>query len=92
MGEEGSKPTWHFSRGGKQYGPISDHELLKLTELGKLRPDDLLWKPGFATWQTAQSIPGPHRRQIVRPALAFANDLIADKVRQPSVRTAITEA
>ena len=34
MGAEGSKPTWHFSRGGKQYGPISDHELLQLTELG----------------------------------------------------------
>ncbi len=49
---------WHLSREGKKHSPISNTELLKLAELGKLRPDDLLWKRGFEEWKAASSIPG----------------------------------
>jgi hypothetical protein len=45
-------------RGGKQYGPVSDQDLLRLAEQGKLSADDLVWKPGFDTWKTVHSVPG----------------------------------
>jgi hypothetical protein len=58
MGEKASQPIWHLSRDGKQYGPISDEELRRLIELGKLSRDDLLWRPGFADWRAASTVPG----------------------------------
>jgi hypothetical protein len=59
MAEAGaSTPHWHLLRDGKQYGPLSDSELLRLAELGKLQPDDLVWKPGFDAWRPARSVPG----------------------------------
>jgi hypothetical protein len=50
--------AWHLSRGNEKHGPISDRELLLLAELGQLRGDDLLWRPGFDGWRTANSLPG----------------------------------
>jgi hypothetical protein len=50
MGEE-NKHVWHLSRDGKQHGPISGPQLLRLAELGKLRP-------GFEAWMAVRSIPG----------------------------------
>jgi hypothetical protein len=50
--------AWHLSRGNEKHGPISDRELLLLAELGQLRDDDLLWRPGFDGWRTANSLPG----------------------------------
>jgi hypothetical protein len=32
--------------------------LLQLAEQGKLRADDLLWKPGYESWQPANAVPG----------------------------------
>jgi GYF domain 2 len=59
MGEGGSsQPQWHLSRDGKQFGPLSANELLQMAKLGKLRADDLLWKPGYDTWKPASAIPG----------------------------------
>ena len=94
MGEEGSKPIWHLSRGGKQYGPISGQELLRLAEVGKLRPDDLLWKPGFAEWRTVRSIPGflappPVPPQVNTPA--EANPPIPASGQEESDRTSPTK-
>jgi hypothetical protein len=50
--------AWHLSRGNESHGPISDRELFLLAELGQLRSDDLLWRPGFDGWRTANSPPG----------------------------------
>ena len=50
--------SWHLSRGNEKHGPISDRELLLLAELGQLRGDDLLWRPGFDGWRVASSFPG----------------------------------
>lgn len=54
---------WYLAREGKQYGPLSDAEMLKLVELGHLRPDDLVWKAGLADWlpATAAFPPAPPR-------------------------------
>jgi len=52
------QPIWHLSRNGKQWGPVSHEELLRQVAHGEVLPDDLLWKPGFANWTPASSIPG----------------------------------
>ncbi len=43
--------SWYLTRGGTQYGPLADRELLLLAERGGLRADDLLWKAGFNGWK-----------------------------------------
>jgi len=53
---EQTASTWYLSRGDKQYGPLGDRELLLLAERGGLKKDDLLWKPGFDTWQPVRSV------------------------------------
>lgn len=50
---EASDPAWHISRAGKSYGPLSDKEVRLLIESGKLKPDDLVWRPGFEGWISA---------------------------------------
>jgi hypothetical protein len=47
---------WYLARNGQQHGPLSEAELAKLTELGHLRPDDLLWRDGFADWRRADQV------------------------------------
>jgi hypothetical protein len=50
FGEEAAQgaPSWYLARGDKKYGPLGDRELLLLAERGGLKPDDFLWKTGFA--------------------------------------------
>ena len=62
--KEASDPAWHISREGKRYGPLSEKEVRLLIESGKLKPDDLVWRPGFEGWIPAkfalrQSSPPP---------------------------------
>jgi hypothetical protein len=47
---------WYLARDGQQYGPLSEAELAKFIELGHLRPDDLLWRDGFADWRPAAHV------------------------------------
>ena len=50
--------AWHLKRGQKIYSSISHRELRLLAELGHLRPDDLLWRPGLGRWTSVSSVPG----------------------------------
>jgi GYF domain 2 len=56
--EDSAQSVWYLSRGGKQFGPISDPELHRLAELRSLRADDLLSQPGFESWRAANTFPG----------------------------------
>ena len=47
---------WYLARDGQQFGPLNDVELKKFIELGHMRPDDLLWRHGFADWRPASSV------------------------------------
>jgi hypothetical protein len=53
-----AKFAWHLKRGQRIYGPISHRELRLLAELGHLRPDDSLWRPGLGSWISTSSVPG----------------------------------
>jgi hypothetical protein len=57
-----SESGWHLFRGGKTYGPLSDEKFRRLIEAGKIKSDDLIWRPGFEDWRKAGSVlggPGP---------------------------------
>jgi GYF domain 2 len=50
--------VWHLSRDPEHCTVISDQALRALAALGKLRPNDLLWRSGFESWRSALSMPG----------------------------------
>jgi GYF domain 2 len=47
---------WHLKRDDKQFGPLTDRELLLLAERGGLRAGDLLWKPGYDGWKPVGAV------------------------------------
>jgi hypothetical protein len=49
---------WHYSKGGKQHGPVSDSELRQLANEGTLLPSDLVWREGMQEWNRADFIKG----------------------------------
>ena len=48
---------WHYSRDGKEFGPVSSAELKKLAATEKLLRTDFLWKEGMADWKPAGQFP-----------------------------------
>jgi len=49
---------WYYARNDQQFGPISAAELKQLADVGKLSPDDLLWREGMDAWNTAINLRG----------------------------------
>src|SRR5262245_39452154 len=56
--DSASQSAWHLLRGGKTHGPLSDKEFRLLIENGKLKSDDLIWRPGFEDWRPASTVLG----------------------------------
>ena len=75
-GEAGGRaPSWFLARGDKRYGPLADRELLLLAERGGLQTDDLLWRPGFTSWKSVQSVCGVNASDsIATPKSVFPQD------------------
>ena len=55
---ESSDRLWHYSRGGKQAGPLSTAALKQMASSGQLAPTDMVWTPGMASWAPAETIKG----------------------------------
>lgn len=52
-----STDVWYFvDRQGKQCGPVSRQQMKAAMAQGKLRAQDLVWRPGMAQWQPLASI------------------------------------
>jgi uncharacterized RDD family membrane protein YckC len=45
-----TKPTWHYTVGEEQYGPVTLLELRKLVASGDVLETDLVWKEGMPDW------------------------------------------
>ena len=45
--------TWYIARDGSRVGPYSHQQLIELVGSGELKPDDLVWKAGLASWTKA---------------------------------------
>ena len=50
--------SWYFAREGKQHGPYTGTDIMRLAQIGELRADDLIWRPGFETWKPVHSVAG----------------------------------
>jgi len=67
-GEAGRRAaSWYLARGEQRYGPLADRELLLLAERGGLYTDDLLWKPGFASWKSVHAVCGNTLQSMPTP-------------------------
>ena len=49
---------WYYARDNKQVGPVSAVDLKQLAAVGKLRPDDLVWREGMTEWSAARNVRG----------------------------------
>ena len=66
---------WHYIMGDGRRGKATPDGLRELAFSGSLRPDDLVWKEGCATWIPARSVEG-----LFPPPLDVHS---AAKIRQP---------
>jgi len=60
-GREGvrmAEVQWYYARNDQQFGPVSAVELKQLANAGRLSPDDLLWREGMESWETAINLRG----------------------------------
>jgi hypothetical protein len=55
---ETSAASWFLLHDDRQFGPLSDRELLLLAERGGLKADDLLWRSGFDEWKPVSAVCG----------------------------------
>lgn len=49
---------WHVARGSEKRGPFSHDHLLNAARSGGLRPTDMVWKVGMASWIPAADVEG----------------------------------
>jgi len=50
---------WHYTQNGQPAGaPVDGAQLRQLAASGQLKPDDLVWKEGMASWAPASSVKG----------------------------------
>jgi hypothetical protein len=49
---------WYFSENRQQRGPVSREALVQMCAGGQVRPGDLVWTAGMATWQPAGQVSG----------------------------------
>jgi TM2 domain-containing membrane protein YozV len=47
---------WYYSHDGQRLGPVSSEQLKELAAVGKLGPDDLVWKEGMDNWVAAGKV------------------------------------
>ncbi len=64
MAQATAKRVWHLSRRNEPPCLVSDHELLLLAKLGRLRADDMLWGPDFDGYKTLRCLRGDVPKQI----------------------------
>jgi hypothetical protein len=62
-----SPADWYYSRGGAQSGPIDFDTLKMLSTTGQVRPDDVAWTQGMASWAPINQIPGMGAAQPIGP-------------------------
>ena len=49
--------NWYYNVLGEQRGPVSIMELRSMTSMGKLRPDDFVWKDSMSDWLPISQVP-----------------------------------
>jgi hypothetical protein len=47
---------WYVLINGRQFGPLAREHLVKLAQEDKLRPEMLVWRPGFENWVAIETL------------------------------------
>jgi ssDNA-binding Zn-finger/Zn-ribbon topoisomerase 1 len=65
----GSQPpeTFHVAKNGKRFGPYTEADARHQLAQGKIRPDDLCWQPGMATWLPVSNVLKPRPASEATP-------------------------
>lgn len=58
---------WYYVDDGQQAGPVEETEFPSLLNLGKVRPDTLIWREGMTNWETFSTAAPPEYRTAVAP-------------------------
>jgi len=49
---------WYYTGQKQRMGPVSEGQLRQLASTGQLKPTDLVWKQGMASWRPASEVAG----------------------------------
>jgi hypothetical protein len=73
--------SWYYAKDGRQQGPVSTDEIVRLFATGSIAPTDLVWHEGMKDWreaaQVAELAPPPAAPRVEPPAM--------DPYRPPAV-------
>jgi hypothetical protein len=70
---------WYYARNDQQFGPVSAAELKQLADAGRLSPDDLLWREGWESWNTAVNLRGLFAQSATPAASTPQTTLVTEK-------------
>ena len=62
-----STRQWYYAAAGEQAGPITEDELVRMLQSGRLRPDTLVWTAELEQWVEAGSVEGLLPRNVPPP-------------------------
>ncbi len=82
---ESNSPTtasWYYAKNDQQQGPFRDGELFELIERGVVTPDDLVWRPGFASWRKAAEVQGLYAPPPLHESTASAEASVEPSARE----------
>lgn len=55
---------WFYAEGGRQQGPVSEHDLGQLAASGVVTPETLVWHEGMGEWQPFRTASGAFDSQL----------------------------
>ncbi len=82
---------WYIHQDGRQYGPITERELLYLARISKLEPDAHVWSVGLPKWQRASDMDGLFQPPpFGKPDAAIDFQIGRAGAAQPAIEAAAT--
>ncbi|MFO0967296.1 MAG: GYF domain-containing protein [Gemmataceae bacterium] len=75
---------WHYMLDGKQAGPVSGATLKQLAATGKFSSNDLVWKPGLASWVPAAKVKGLFGKHLHASPAPSARGSVGHTAQQPA--------
>src|SRR5215467_13672212 len=82
--------NWYVLIKDQQFGPLDLAHLAKLAHDGTLKPDVLVWRPGFANWVSAETVRGFFPLSAESPPRAVSE--LADLSVSPNERSPLPPA
>src|SRR5215467_10913068 len=79
--------NWYVLIKDQQFGPLDLAHLAKLAHDGTLKPDVLVWRPGFANWVSAETVRGFFPPSAEPPPQAVSE--LADLPMSPNGRSSL---